>query len=100
LKNLLFALLLVFSAGVVAEEDGNELLGYMQRAQSREVAMAYIDAARKEWDGTLFCIRGDDPQKLAYDAVRKYLETHPDELYRPRRYLITQGLRVGFPCKP
>ena len=93
-------LFLVFSAGVFAEEDGNELLGYMQRAQSREVAMAYIEAARKEWDGTLFCVRGDDPQKLAFDAVRKYLNTHPDELYRPRRYLITQALRIGFPCKP
>jgi hypothetical protein len=83
-----------------AEDDGNELLAFMQRADAREVAMAYVDAARKQWDGTLFCIAGGDPQKLAFDAVRQYLETHPDQLFRPRRYLIIQGLRAGYPCKP
>ena len=99
MKKILFAPLLMFSAIAFAEEDGNELLAYMQRADSRAVAMAYVDAARKEWDGTLFCITDGDRQKLAFDAVRQYLETHPDQLYRPRRYLIIQGLRAGYPCK-
>ena len=99
MKKLLFALLLLFPVLACAEDDGNELLAFMQRAESREVAMAYIDAARKEWDGSLFCITGGDPQQLAFDAVRQYLETHPDQLFRPRRYLIIQGLRTGYPCK-
>jgi len=99
-KKILFAPLLMFSAVAFAEEDGNELLAYMQRADSRDVAMAYVDAARKEWDGTLFCIAGGDPQKLAFEAVRQYLESHPDQMFRPRRYLIIQGLRAGYPCKP
>ncbi len=100
MKKILFAPLLMFSAVAFAEEDGNELLAYMQRADSRDVAMAYVDAARKEWDGTLFCIAGGDPQKLAFEAVRQYLESHPDQMFRPRRYLIIQGLRAGYPCKP
>lgn len=99
MKKLLIALLLMFPALVCAEDDGNELLGFMQRPESREVAMTYIEAARKEWDGTLFCVAGGDPQKLAFEAVRQYLEAHPDQLYRPRRYLIIQGLRAGYPCK-
>jgi hypothetical protein len=99
-KKLLLALLLTTSAVASAEEDGNELLAYMQHAQTRGVAMAYVDAARKEWDGALFCIGGGDPQELAFSAVRQYLESHPEELFRPRRYLIIQGLRAGYPCKP
>lgn len=99
MKKLLIALLLMLPALVCAEDDGNELLGYMQHPESRPVAMTYIEAARKEWDGTLFCVTGGDPQKLAFEAVRQYLESHPDQLYRPRRYLIIQGLRAGYPCK-
>lgn len=99
MKKLLIALLLLLPVVVSAEDDGTELLSYMQHAESQGVAMMYIDAARKEWDGTLFCITGGDPQKLAFDAVRQYLETHPDQLFRPRRYLIIQGLRAGYPCK-
>jgi hypothetical protein len=30
--------------------------------------------------------------------VRSYLESHPQELWRPQRYLIIQGLRGAFPC--
>jgi hypothetical protein len=95
---LTLALLLPLAAA--AEEDGNEFLGFMQKPKTREVAMAYIDAARLEWNGSLFCIEGAEPQAQAFDAVRRYLETHPDELFRPRRYLIIQGLRAGHPCKP
>ncbi|HEX7810646.1 MAG TPA: Rap1a/Tai family immunity protein [Burkholderiales bacterium] len=100
MKNLVIALLLMAPALASAEDDGNELLGFMQNPGSRDVAMMYVEAARKEWDGTLFCVTGGDPQKLAFDAVRQYLESHPEQRYRPRRYLIIQGLRTGYPCKP
>jgi hypothetical protein len=82
-----------------AEDDGNELLAFMRSKGSRDVAMMYIDAARIEWDRRLFCIEGDDPQGQAFESVRQYLESHPDELFRPRRYLIIQGLRAGHPCR-
>lgn len=88
----------VLSLPAAAEEDGNEFLEFMRKPVSREAAMAYVDAARAEWNGRLFCIEGGDPQAMAFDAVRRYLETHPEELYRPRRYLIIQSLRTGFPC--
>ncbi len=83
-----------------AEEDGNELLEFMRKPALRDVAMTYVDAARVEWNGRLFCIEGDDPKAMAFEAVRQYLETHPDELFRPRRYLVIQGLRTGYPCRP
>jgi hypothetical protein len=82
-----------------AEDDGNELLAFIRNKQSRDVAMMYIDAVRSEWDQRLFCIVGDDPQGQAFESVRQYLESHPDELFRPRRYLIIQGLRAGHPCR-
>jgi len=99
MRTLLAAIGLLLPLAALAEDDGNELLAFMQKPQSREVAMAYIDAARIEWNGRLFCIDGADPQSQAFDAVRQYLETHPDELFRPRRYLIIQGLRTGHPCR-
>ena len=99
MKKLLIALMLMLPALACAEDDGNELLDFMHRADARKVAMAYVDAARVEWEGSLFCIGGEDPQKLAFDAVLQYLEAHPDQLFRPRRYLIIQGLRAGYPCK-
>ena len=99
MRTLLVAIGLLLSGMALAEDDGNELLEFMRKPQSREVAMAYIDAARKEWNGTLFCIEGGDPQAQAFDTVRHYLESHPDELFRPRRYLIIQGLRTGHPCR-
>jgi hypothetical protein len=53
-----------------------------------------------EWDGTLFCVPGDDRQAQAFDAVKLYLEGNPGQLFRPRRYLIIQGLRAAYPCQP
>jgi hypothetical protein len=94
----LVALLLALSPPVLAEEDGHELLTFMQKPSLHEAAAMYIEAVRTEWNGSLFCVSGDDPKAAAFDAVKTYLETHPDQLYRPRRYLIIQGLRSGFPC--
>jgi hypothetical protein len=91
-------LLLAIPAVAFAEDDGTELLDFMRRPASRDVALAYIDNVRTEWDGTLFCIPGEDPQARAFDAVKLYLEDNPEQRYRPRRYLIIQGLRSAYPC--
>lgn len=99
LTRVAFVACLALPSGARAEDDGNEFLRYMQKKESRDVALMYIDAVRAEWNGRLFCIEGDDPQAQAFDAVRQYLESHPDELFRPRRYLIIQGLRAGHPCR-
>ncbi|HEV8645677.1 MAG TPA: Rap1a/Tai family immunity protein [Burkholderiales bacterium] len=100
MKKLLLVLLLAISATVAAEDDGNELLDFMQRPASHGVALAYIDNVRTKWDGTLFCIPGDDRQGHAFDAVKLYLEANPEQCFRPRRYLIIQALRAAYPCPP
>ncbi len=97
-NKVLIMLLLAIPAIALAEDDGNELLDFMQRPAARSVALAYIDNVRTEWDGTLFCIPGDDRQTQAFDAVKLYLEANPEQRYRPRRYLIIQGLRTTYPC--
>ena len=83
---------------VFAEEDGEELLGMMGRIASRDSVMPYIDDVRIKWNGALFCLSGDDSRTVAFEAVKSYLETHPGERFRPRRYLIVQALRAAFPC--
>jgi hypothetical protein len=88
-------LLLAIPAIALAEDDGNELLDFMRRPASHGVALAHIDNVRTEWDGTLFCISGDDRQARAFDAVKLYLEGNPEQRFRPRRYLIIQGLRAA-----
>jgi len=99
MKKLLLVLLLSVPAIVDAEDDGNELLEFMRRPASHGVALAYIDDVRVQWDRTLFCIPGSDPQTQAFDAVKLYLEDNPDQRFRPRRYLIVQGLRAAYPCQ-
>ena len=98
MKVILLVLLLAISTTVAGEDDGNELLDFMQRPVSHDVALAYIDDVRTRWDGTLFCIPGDDRQARAFDAVKHYLEGNPEQRFRARRYLIMQGLRVAYPC--
>ena len=99
-------LLLAAPCIAFAEDDGDELLGLMQRPATSEVALAHIDDVRTRWDGSLFCIAKSnpdapkDPRAAAFVAVRTYLENHPAERYRPRRYLIIQGLREAYPCAP
>ena len=97
-SRLAILLLVALPAIAVAEDDGNELLDFMRRPASHEVALAYIDSVRTEWDGTLFCIPGEDRQAQAFDAVKDYLEENPEQRFRPRRYLIIQGLRAAYPC--
>ena len=99
MNKLPIMLLLALPAIALAEDDGNELLAFMLRPASHGVALAYIDNVRTEWDGTLFCIPGDDRQARAFDAVKVYLEGNPEQRFRPRRYLIIQGLRAAYPCQ-
>ena len=106
MKKLVLALVLMLPGFVFAEDDGGELLGLMERPATRQTALAHIDDVRSKWDGSVFCIAkgnphpADNPQAAAFVAVRNYLEAHPEERYRPRRYLITQGLLAAYPCPP
>jgi hypothetical protein len=97
-KKLVLVLICALHMPAHAEDDGEELLGYMEKPATRDVAMAYIDSVRKKWDTVLFCIPGEDPGSAAFAAVKAYLEAHPENRFRQRRYLITEGLRTAFPC--
>jgi hypothetical protein len=104
MKKFLVLLLAFLPALAWAEDDGDELLSLMEKADTRNIALEHIDDVRSRWDGSVFCIaKGvpqapDDPQGAAFDAVKVYLGDHPAERYRPRRYLIIQGLRAAYPC--
>lgn len=95
---LLAAMLLVRPVVSRAEVDGEELQQMMRSEAGREYAQVYIDDVWQKWDGGLFCLPDDDRQQTSFKAVESYLDDHPEELYRPRRYLIVQALRSGFPC--
>ena len=97
-KHLVIVALLSFALPAHAEEDGEELLGFMQQRTTRDIAMRHIDDVRNKWNDTAFCLTGDDPGSAAFEAVRSYLEANPGERHRPRRYLIVQGLRAAYPC--
>ena len=106
MKKLLMLSLLVSPSLAIAEYDGEELLGMMEKPAGREIALAQIDDVRAKWDGSVFCIARSNPhapdnaQNAAFTAVKTYLEAHAEERYRPRRYLIIQGLRDAYPCTP
>ena len=94
------AAMLVLAPFSHAEDDGEELLAMMQSGEAgREAAQFFIDDVWQRWNDKVFCMSAGDRQQLSFDAVLAYLENHPEELYRPRRYLIVQGLRGAFPCK-
>lgn len=86
------------SLPALAEDDGEEFLNLMRKPKARELAQRYIDNAADKWDGSVFCTPEDDRANARFNAVRNYLESHPQELWRPQRYLIIQGLRSAFPC--
>ncbi|MGD2141161.1 MAG: Rap1a/Tai family immunity protein [Burkholderiales bacterium] len=96
---LLVALLLAQVPLSHAEVDGEEFLGLMQSGEEgRKAAQFFIDDVWQRWDQKVFCMPPGDRQQMSFDAVEVYLETHPQELYRPRRYLIVQALRDAFAC--
>ncbi len=97
---LLGAVLLTLSPLTRAEVDGEELLAMMQSGQAgREAAQFFIDDVWQRWNDKVFCMPAGDRQQMSFDAVQAYLESHLGQLYRPRRYLIVQGLRSAFPCQ-
>jgi hypothetical protein len=104
MKKSIWLLALLFSGLVLAEDDGEELLLLMRKPATAPIALEHIDDVRARWDGSVFCIaKGNDsapvdPQRAAFSAVKIYLEDYPGERYRPRRYLIIQGLRAAYPC--
>ena len=81
-----------------AEVDGEEFLAMMQSEAGREAAQFFIDDVWQRLNDKVFCMPPGDYRQRSFDAVKSYLESHPGELYRPRRYLIVQGLRSAFPC--
>ena len=99
LSAAVFAAMLLAQPPVLrAEVDGEELQQMMRSEAGREYAQVFIDDVWQKWNGGLFCLPDGDRQQMAFEAVESYLELHPGELYRPRRYLIVQALRSGFPC--
>ncbi len=95
---VLAAMLLMRPVASHAEVDGEEFQQMMQSESGREYAQVYIDDVWQKWNGGLFCLPDADRQQLAFAAVESYLDKRPGELFRPRRYLIVQALRNGFPC--
>ena len=105
MKKSIWMLGLLLPGLVLAEDDGEELLALMRKPVTASIALEHIDDLRMRWDGSVFCIAKRnpnaplDPQGAAFDAVKTYLENYPAERYRPRRYLIIQGLRAAYPCQ-
>lgn len=101
---ILILLGLLTSWPALAEDDGEEFLEWMNRASMRGTARAHIDDVILHLDGDVFClVKGSPdvpakPSESAFAAVKSFLESHPAERHRPRRYLITQALRTAYPC--
>jgi hypothetical protein len=99
-RALIAALCLCAAGHANAEDDGDDFLKLMRKPSGRELAQRYIDNAANKWDGSVFCTPVENREDARFYAVQKYLEEHPQDLWRPQRYLIIQGLRAAFPCKP
>ena len=94
----LAGLLATWNPPARAEVDGEELLLMMNDEKGREAAQFFIDDVWQRWNNKVFCMPEGNFQEMSFGAVKSYLDSHPEELYRPRRYLIVQGLRGAFPC--
>ena len=98
LLNFLLCFILLLPALSKAETDGGDLLEMMQHPKGRDASQPFIDDDWLKWNNGLFCIPEQNIQDATFAAVLDYLETHPEVLFRPRRYVIVQALRAGFPC--
>lgn len=98
LRPLMAVCLLVACGTARAEDDGEEFLKLMHQKVTREVVQKHIDNAANKWEGRVVCTPEEDREEARFQAVLRYLEEHPQELWRPQRYLIIQGLRAAFPC--
>jgi hypothetical protein len=88
------------AAPACAEDDGEEFLRLLRNPASRELAQRYIDNAANKWEGRVICTPEDGREQARFVAVRDWFEAHPEEMWRPQRYLIMQGLQKSFPCAP
>lgn len=88
----------LFPEPAFAEDDGEEFLKLMRQPVTRELVQRYIDNAANKWEGRVVCTPVEDRENARFEAVRRYFEENPKELYRPQRYLIMQGLQKAFPC--
>lgn len=95
---LIVAVGLAAATPVFAEDDGEEFLKLMHQKVTREVVQKHIDNAANKWEGRVVCTPEEDREEARFQAVLKYFEEHPQEMWRPQRYLIIQGLRAAFPC--
>ena len=99
LRSLIAALCLLAAAQALAEDDGEEFLKLMRQKATREVAQKHIDNAANKWEGRVVCTPVEDREEARFQAVLTYFEAHPQEMWRPQRYLIIQGVRAAFPCE-
>ncbi len=102
-KIIVARILIVFVATLAvssafAEDDGEEFLLFMRSSSRAQTAQPFVDDVVARWNETAFCLPPQNRKQLSFDAVKLYLESNPNELYRPRRYLIIQGLRASYPC--
>jgi hypothetical protein len=98
LRPMMAAGLLVAAGAACAEDDGEEFLKLMHQKATREVVQKHIDNAANKWEGRVVCTPEVDREEARFQAVLRYFEEHPQEMWRPQRYLIMQGLRAAFPC--
>ncbi|MCU0869355.1 MAG: hypothetical protein MUF30_07070 [Burkholderiales bacterium] len=99
LASLVLIAVVVAPCTVRAEDDGDEFFALMQKPKAREQVMRYIDAAADKWEGRgPICTPETDRANARFQAVYDWLEAHPDERWRPQRYVIVQGLRARYPC--
>ena len=97
-RSLIAVACLIAATPARAEDDGEEFLKLMRQKVAREVVQKHIDNAANKWEGRVVCTPEEDREEARFQAVLKYFEEHPQELWRPQRYLIIQGLRAAFPC--
>jgi hypothetical protein len=97
---MLAMLCLCAATAARAEDDGEDFQRLLRNPAARELAQRYIDNAANKWEGRVICTPEADRAEARYVAVRDWFEAHPQEMWRPQRYLIMQGLQQAFPCAP
>jgi hypothetical protein len=97
-KILLLLCCLLACGASRAEDDGEEFLNFMRSSTRNDTAQPFVDDAVRRNNGHKFCVPEEDRKQASFNAVKEYLETHPGELFKPRRYLIVRSLEEAFPC--
>lgn len=98
-RSLIAGACLLVATPACAEDDGEEFLKLMRQKATREVAQKHIDDAANKWEGRVVCTPVEGREEARFQAVLRYFEEHPQEMWRPQRYLIIQGLRAAYSCE-